>query len=663
MRRALFPKSQKFVCNRVKNLSREKFDNLADHIFIPFFIFEGDRNNDCRSMVTQAAALLRVISAKANTAIMGRTITQMAKNRSTQQRGWNGFFVKGSCARIERASGLLVFVLALANQPALAQVMPAPVPLSSANPAQPLYYKDGNGPTSSYFQRWIPSNNGCSNLTKGTDIVSQYTNSLKCIPLGTGGNSYVTLNGTERFRNENLSHSGLHVAPSTAANGTPLKNTTANQSERWMTHSEGGADLHLDDHFRVYGQIDNGTQSGRQIVNPGPSAANRNTLALMALFGEGKININDTPLATPALNDTILGLRIGRENTGFGSDTYWSAVNGGTNLAGGSLDGIRAYADQGPRRLDLFAYHFVNEINLDPRGGREPFLDRDNAKELYWGAYFSNDLPRYRVLGMDTKTGIDAFYYGYSNGAAQYTNRNLLKNQASLAIAPGGASFITAHDYRHSVGLRFYGDIGNFDADWSGIIQRGSFGKYDVDAWAFHTSTGYNFPLPWKPWLGLWLDGASGGVSKDSNTMQTFQPMRQNAYAISTISVSQALSNLIDVSPRIAFAPDFYIGSFHVEKMGVSFWYSFYFRQNQNDAVYAGTYFGNQTAPGANPYQITAVSRGQFIGQQPNVRLYWAFAPHFNYGIDAAYEFVGPALKVAGAKDTLYIRNQLIFDF
>jgi hypothetical protein len=97
--------------------------------------------------------------------------------------------------------------------------------------------------------------------------------------------------------------------------------------------------------------------------------------------------------------------------------------------------------------------------------------------------------------------------------------------------------------------------------------------------------------------------------------------------------------------------------------MGVSIWYSLYFRQNQNDAVYAGTFFGNQTAPGANPYQITAISRGQFIGQQPNIRLYWGFAPHFNYGIDAAYEFVGPALKVAGAKDTLYIRNQLLFDF
>jgi len=552
--------------------------------------------------------------------------------------------------------------VALESGLAVAQVMPAPVPQYPQDPAHPLYYKDGNGPGASYLERWLPSDNGCSYLAQGTDLISQYTNGLKCIPVGTGGNSFITLNGTERFRNENISHSGLHTTASTSATGTPLKNTTANQSERWMTHSEIGADVHITDYFRAYGQIDNATQSGRQIV-PGPSAANRNTLALMSLFGEGKIKLDQTPLATPALQDTILGLRVGRENGGIGSDAFWNFVNGGTNLAGGSLDGFRAYADQGSHRLDLFAYHFVNEINLDPRGGREPFLDKDNAAQLFWGAYFSNDLPRYSVLGMDSKTATDAFYYGYSNAAAQYTNRNLLKNPNSLAIAPGGVSFITAHDYRHSLGLRFFGDIGNFDADWSAIMQRGSFGKFDVDAWAFHTSTGYNFRLPWRPWLGLWLDGASGGVNPNNNTIETFQPMRQNSFAISTISVAQALSNVINVSPRIAFFPDFDIGSFHVDRMSVSFWYSLYFRQNQNDAVYAGTYFGNQTAAGANPYQITAVSRGQFIGQQPNLRIAWNFAPHFAYGLDTAYEFVGPALKVAGAKDTLYVRNFVYFDF
>jgi hypothetical protein len=173
--------------------------------------------------------------------------------------------------------------------------------------------------------------------------------------------------------------------------------------------------------------------------------------------------------------------------------------------------------------------------------------------------------------------------------------------------------------------------------------------------------------LPWTPWVGVQLDGASGGVSQGSkggsNTIMTFQPMRQNPLNISTISVDQALSNVISVSPRIDLHPDFYIASFHVSNMIVSIRNNFYFRQQENDAIYAGTYFGNQNAPGANPYQVSAIKRGQFIGYQPNLRLSWVFAPHFTYGLDLAYETVGPALKSIGGKDTLYVRHQLVYDF
>src|ERR1700733_4650601 len=104
----------------------------------------------------------------------------------------------------------LVFVAATtaASAPAaFAQILPAPTPLYSPDPAQPLYYKDGNG--LNLFQRWTPSDNGCGDLTKQSDTISQYTNPLKCIPLGLGSNSFITLNGTERLRTENVSHTNL----------------------------------------------------------------------------------------------------------------------------------------------------------------------------------------------------------------------------------------------------------------------------------------------------------------------------------------------------------------------------------------------------------------------------------------------------------------------
>jgi hypothetical protein len=116
-------------------------------------------------------------------------------------------------------------------------------------------------------------------------------------------------------------------------------------------------------------------------------------------------------------------------------------------------------------------------------------------------------------------------------------------------------------------------------------------------------------------------------------------------------------------SPRFDLHPVFSIGSLKVKNLLISVRNNFYFRQQENDAVYAGTYFGNQTAPGSNPYQLTAIKRGQFIGYQPNLRVSWKFAPHFTYGLDLACQTEGPALKAIGAKDTLYIRNQLIFNF
>ena len=557
----------------------------------------------------------------------------------------------------------------------LAQTAMPPAPHYPTDSTRPLYYKDGNGPSVSYVQRWLPSDNysatGCLR-PHAEDLISRLTDPLKCIPIGNAGNSYVVLNGTERLRYENFQYGSLGTKFTSNAAGVPTATPgqgigASTQREAYLTHTAVGADLHLTDYFRVYGQLDNGTYSGRQLLRPGPSASGHNDLSAVTLFAEGKTAFGQDT-TNPLLRNTVLGLRAGRENLGFGSDDFWFAPNGGTNLAGTSFDGFHAYADRGETRLDIFAAHTVNEINFNPINGDTVLQDRDNARQLIWGGHLSHDLPPFSLWGFVGKTAIDAFYYGYSNSAAQYTNSAFLKVTGSQAIAAGGKSFITAHDYRHSVGLRFYGSLNNFTFDYSGVLQRGSFGAYNVDAWAFHTVTGYDFATaPWKPWVGVQIDGASGGVSQSSkggsNTIMTFQPMRASALALSTISVDQALSNVISISPRFDLHPVFSVGPLKVGNLVISIRNNFYFRQQENDSVYAGTYFGNQTAPGSNPYQLTAIKRGQFIGYQPNLRVSWKFAPHFTYGLDLAYETEGPALKAVSAKDTLYVRNQVIFNF
>ena len=100
----------------------------------------------------------------------------------------------------------------------------------------------------------------------------------------------------ERLRNENVSHTNLHADATVNANGTLGRNTTLNQTERYLTHSAIGADVHITDYFRFYGQVDNATQSGRQIQG-GPQANNRNDLSLLDLFGEGRTKLSKTPFS------------------------------------------------------------------------------------------------------------------------------------------------------------------------------------------------------------------------------------------------------------------------------------------------------------------------------------------------------------------------------
>jgi hypothetical protein len=563
---------------------------------------------------------------------------------------------------------------ALVSTLAFAQIAMPPSPLYPVDPAKPLYYKDGNGPGTAYLQRWLPSDNygtsGCV-APQANDLIGRFTDPLKCVAIGGDGHSYIVFNGTERLRYENFQYGSLGTKSRSNAAGMPIATAgqgigASTQREGYLTHTALGADLHLTDYFRAYGQLDNATYSGSKLVRPGPSASGRDDLSVVALFAEGKTKVGHDA-AYPLFRDTILGLRAGRENLGFGSDDFWFAPNGGTNLAGTSFDGFHAYADQGATRLDLFAAHIVNEVNFDPNNGNTVLQDRDNARQVMWGGHLSHDLSPFSAWGIDGRTGIDAFYYGYSNSAAQYTNSAFLTAPTSLAIT-SAASFITAHDYRHSIGLRYYGRFNDFTFDYSGVLQRGSFGAYNVSAWAFHTVTGYNFPaLPWQPWAGVQIDGASGGVSQaskgGSNTIMTFQPMRVDALAVSTISVDQALSNVIALSPRFDLHPKFSVGGFDIENLIISVRNNFYLRQQENDAVYAGSYFGNQTASGSNPYQLTAITHGQFIGYQPNLRVSWGFMPHLTYGLDLAYQMEGAALKAIGAKDTLYIRNQLVFNF
>ena len=64
---------------------------------------------------------------------------------------------------------------------------------------------------------------------------------------------------------------------------------------------------------------------------------------------------------------------------------------------------------------------------------------------------------------------------------------------------------------KHGIGGRVVLKAGGWDLDSDVLLQYGTFDTADIRAWGFGIAAGRSFNMPWRPRLGLRLDGASGG--------------------------------------------------------------------------------------------------------------------------------------------------------
>ena len=191
------------------------------------------------------------------------------------------------------------------------------------------------------------------------------------------------------------------------------------------------------------------------------------------------------------------------------------------------------------------------------------------------------------------------------------------------------------------------------DFDWQGAVQGGSYAGYDVDAFAFNTDTGYIFRgVLLRPRLGFHIDGASGGASKTSKTLRTYQPMYPNTqYYVPNNEI--APTNFYDFSPHITVQP--------TSNVSIEGYYNYLMRYSQNDAVYIGAPWpgGN----GANGFAATALTKGSTIGQQYDLRLSWAINPHVLTLFELGTFNPGQALRTAQARVTDYFDANLTLRF
>jgi len=532
------------------------------------------------------------------------------------------------------AAGALVLLCALC-----ATASGAAAQSTDAPPTQPVYYKGKSpGYGNLHIARYDEDYSYLRDPAKATSFLDKF----KFIPLDEAGDSYLTLNAEARLRFDYTENKNFGAAPSATVPirpGAPLQFGTVRppyDSELLKQRYVVGADLHLGEHLRFYGELWHAEQTGHG-SGPVIPASQRNDLELINGFVE---------LMQP-MGTARTGVRIGRQELFFGN-SHNVAANIATSLPDPIFDGVRAYADWGSVRVDAFAYNAYKYVD-------GYFAGYDNPHRNLWGVYGSVDLPKTTLFGQPLAPSLDAFYYWFRAAPNNNGSGTGLYNDAALRTSrtvSATSGFLVADDHRHTFGTRAYGTLGGFSYDWDAAIQRGSYGPLNVHAWGFNTDTAYTFAdLPWRPRLGTHVDGASGGADRSPGTISTYQPMFPDTlYYLPNSFFSP--TNFYDIAPRVRVTP--------MQGLNVEFYYAFLWRYSESDAVYTGNWKG---ANGTNALATTALVPGRVIGRMPNLTVSWAPLRNLFLRLTVAEFLPGDALKRVQAKNTTYVNAQATVKF
>jgi len=468
-------------------------------------------------------------------------------------------------------------------------------PLSTQAKPKPLYYR-GKG-----FCR----NNDCllrfdedyAYMRNGVPSGQEdFFDPLKYIPLNHAGDIYMSFNANLRV---NYFHDLLFNTPNPVGDRNEVDIRT-----------NVGTDLHLGPYARIYADVWNGQYFGPLKSPPANNLndAETDNLFLELMDWDGPVHV---------------GVRIGEQEMDLGDGLVIADTELG-NIPN-TWDGIRAYADWGFARVDAFAFDEVNTADGH-------FHEEPSSQGQLAGVYGSADLPKFHLSGLPGKTSIDPYYLYYRQGNYSYDDTVL-----ETGTAHGQPSFVTSNSIRDTFGLRYYGKIGPFDLDNTVEFQGGSFGTRSVSAWMFAFNNGYTFNAPWKPRIGFHLDGASGGDSSNGGTIHTYQPMFYSALYYNA-NLVLAPTNFYDFGPHLVIQP--------LSWMLIDTSDTWYWRQNQHDAIYNGLYAGPLAV---NLYSQTANIKGAYTGNQITTTIISHINKHIDSFVTLAYFLPGSPLKQIGA--------------
>ena len=413
---------------------------------------------------------------------------------------------------------------------------------------------------------------------RDADQRSALWDAFKYVPIAEGRAGFLSFGGELRDRFEAYENEFFSTHPN-ADNAYLL--------QRYLLHG----DYHAGEGFRIFGQLQGVFEDGRP---GGPRPTDRGGIDIHQLFTDVAIN----PSA-----DTRITLRAGRQELSYGSERLVS-VREGTNSRR-AFDAVRFLFKHKEVCVDAFV---ARPVEADD----DSFDDQEVRGVRFWGAYATVPFPRSPGLKLD-------FYYlGLHNPRAVYSQ---------------GAG----REDRHTVGMRLFGKLGDWDFNHEALSQFGRFGTGDIRAWSVATDHGYTFEKLWsKPRLGLKAAIASGDRNAKDADLQTLNPLfpRGNYFTEAALLGPQ---NFFDLHPCLRLQPS--------KSWSLDLGADFYWRESLDDGIYNPG--GSVIYPG-NP------TFARFVGTDVSIVIGWQATRHLNLSAGFTRFFAGRFIRQNDGEDASY---------
>lgn len=413
---------------------------------------------------------------------------------------------------------------------------------------------------------------------------------LKYLPLNDDGDIYLTLSGEARLRMNLTSNPQLADAP---------------EQRQDILRLVGGADLHVGEHLRFYGELAHGELSGKNVGTP--SGSLRNKFVYQQYFAEAK----------GSLGPLDVGIRYGRQEFTDGPNLLISQRD--NNTIRFVLNGTRAWVRTSTMRATIFDFE-TTDLGNDGLGDDPPDKNR-----RFSGVSAGFVVPTQWLGG--SSLYFDPFFW---------RRRNLVGTWGGV-VAPA---------VRYYVGTRLWGDIGPVALDWTVSHQYGHFDNRPIKAWQIFIAQTVRLGADKSgPRIGVHADYGSGGGGYGKGTLRNaYAPFGNNIYF--SYGLFLTATNMIAVSPNFSFQP--------VKGVRASLEYQFTWRDSAQDAVYRA----NNT-----PYVGTEKVAGKAVAQLARAQIVYTISPRLSLTTRLEHLQAKEVLKRAGYHNSAFLATWVSFRF